>query len=109
MFILSTVMSTIKIADTLTRNNWDETPLHEAAKAGDVELCQAYLEAGATVDALDYRDRTPLFLAAEEGNEQCVKLLLSYNANVDLCEYKSKETLSCRPPFDTNKLFLLVF
>lgn len=47
VYILSTVMSTSQIENVFTRNNWDETPLHEAAKAGDVALCQAYLEAGA--------------------------------------------------------------
>jgi ankyrin repeat protein len=41
------------------------TPLHEAARRGDLKMCQILLEHGANPNALDKRNRAPIHLAAQ--------------------------------------------
>ncbi|CBY07918.1 unnamed protein product [Oikopleura dioica] len=40
------------------------TPLHEAARRGDLKMCEILLEHGANPNALDKRNRAPIHLAA---------------------------------------------
>lgn len=62
-------------------NNWDETPLHLAAKHGQTECCRLLLLSGADVNAADYQERTSLMAAAEQGQGDCARLLLAHGAN----------------------------
>jgi ankyrin repeat protein len=63
-------------------HNWMRiTPLHEAARAGDLEKAKALLDAGADLTARDEHLRsTPLAWAAKFGQREMVTLLLERGA-----------------------------
>lgn len=69
-------------ADVNSRDAWDETPLHMAARQGSVENCVALLEAGACLDAFNADDETALVVAARAGNEACCAELLERGASL---------------------------
>ena len=54
-----------------------ETPLHYAAKYGNVELAKLLMEAKANPKAKDFHGKTPLDLAKEGNHQDIVKLLES--------------------------------
>ena len=58
--------------------------LHRAAKAGDIEVLNALLAAGADVDGRDDRGWTALMHAVNESQEPQVELLLASKANPDV-------------------------
>lgn len=66
--------------------DWGTTPLHWAAKAGNLELAMFLLDAGADIDAVDTTNRTPLqwVLQADTSSYKnarpIIHLLLSRNA-----------------------------
>jgi len=55
--------SELKLVDLQDPNGW--TPLHEAARAGHVEVMEYLLEQGADINALSHGGDTPLLLAAQ--------------------------------------------
>lgn len=55
------------------------TPLHEAAISGRVEIVQALLEGGASIDVKTKTGKTALCLAARKGHKDCIKLLKEYD------------------------------
>ncbi len=59
------------------------TPLHEAARKGDIEKVKVLLSAGANVNARDERGSTPLRWAALWDHTKTVKILLKAGANVN--------------------------
>src|SRR5262249_44467258 len=54
-----------------------ETPLHYAARYGNVELAKLLLEAKADPTAKEFHEKTPLDLAKERKHQDIVKLLES--------------------------------
>ncbi|KAK2707248.1 hypothetical protein QYM36_015063 [Artemia franciscana] len=65
------------------------TPLHYAAKDGELEICHLLLLSGALMDALDASKWTPLHSAARYGNLEICRLLISSGAAViALDDYK---------------------
>lgn len=58
-----------------------DTPLHEAAGAGNLEICKFLLEAKADVNATDNTKATPLHAAAKGGHWPVAKLLLENKAD----------------------------
>jgi serine protease inhibitor/ankyrin repeat protein len=60
-----------------------ETPLHEAAKRGDIEDCQSLIAAGVAVDATDQYGFSALHYAAEHGYKEVAELLVAKGANVN--------------------------
>ena len=54
-----------------------ETPLHYAAKYGNVELAKLLLKAKADPKAKEFHGKTPLDLAKESRHQDIVKLLES--------------------------------
>jgi ankyrin repeat protein len=61
-------------------------PLHQACKAGCVELVKVLLEGGAAVNALsgnDYSPASPLCVASEDGHEAVVNALLAAGATAE--------------------------
>ncbi|CAE7476433.1 ankrd52 [Symbiodinium natans] len=65
------------------KNESGSTPLHEAAFAGHVEVCQALLANGAEVQELDQWGATALHHAASRGQRAVARLLLSSQADVN--------------------------
>lgn len=53
------------------------TPLHEACRAGHVEICTHLLSAGARLDAVDSMGDSPLHVACRNGSLRVVQGLLS--------------------------------
>lgn len=67
--------------NTITEHDW--TPLHLAAKSGNVAMMHNLVMAGAKVDEPDRRMRTPLHVAVENGHEAAADYLLANKANVN--------------------------
>lgn len=59
-----------------------QTPLHEAARQGNVTTVRLLLACGADIDARDNSGYTPVMAAAAAGNEAAVTLLLRMGAGV---------------------------
>ncbi|KAK2724436.1 hypothetical protein QYM36_001072 [Artemia franciscana] len=59
------------------------TPLHYAARDGELEICYLLLSSGALMDALDASKWTPLHFAARYGNLEICRLLISSGASVN--------------------------
>jgi truncated hemoglobin YjbI len=57
------------------------TPLHQAARRGDVSVAQALLEHGATIDARDAKGQTPLRRAVNCQQLEIVRLLVQHGAD----------------------------
>jgi ankyrin repeat protein len=57
-------------------------PLHDAARAGDLEKVRALIDQGATIDAQSERGETPLILAILAGHIDVVELLILHGADV---------------------------
>lgn len=64
-------------------HDWEKTPLiARAAEMGYARLVQAFVNAGADIEAMDRRDAmTPLMVAASEGQVEVVKVLLAAGAS----------------------------
>lgn len=62
------------------RNKQGETPLHGAIKEGNVENCQALVDARADVNAKDVQGMTPLELAEQCGRQDFVDFLRAHGA-----------------------------
>ena len=65
-----------------------ETPLHAAARKGDLKTVRKLLRQGASMTAqvLEDKSRTPLHVAAHHGRQAIVKLLLEHDAPVNAGE-----------------------
>ena len=58
------------------------TPLHCAAKKGELNCVQLLLDRGADVNMLDWIGWTPLRFSVQEGHSACARLLLERGASV---------------------------
>ncbi|MGH8227226.1 MAG: ankyrin repeat domain-containing protein [Steroidobacteraceae bacterium] len=67
-------------------NRFDDYPLTEAVKLGDVVLVRMLLEAGANADAPDQDGQTALMLASGIGSVKIASLLLDHGAHVNAVE-----------------------
>jgi ankyrin repeat protein len=57
------------------------TPLHMAARRGNVAIAEALLAAGANIEARDSKGETPLRRAVNCGKKDIVRLLIAHGAN----------------------------
>jgi ankyrin repeat protein len=81
-------------ADVNTPSNTGFTPLMFAAQQGDAESAQAFLKAGAVVDAGMFRSGlTPLMIASIGGFEDVARVLLVHGADVDTIDKNGKAVL----------------
>jgi hypothetical protein len=71
-------------ADVNARNARRRTPLHLAARAGQLEAARALIARGAEINALDQDYATPLFDAADSGRAEMAKALLAAGADPNL-------------------------
>ncbi|XP_064629670.1 caskin-2-like isoform X3 [Lineus longissimus] len=67
--------------------------LHQAALVGNVEILQALLESGASVDVKDNKGMRPLHYAAWQGKEEPVKLLLKWGSSSTEAAYEGETPL----------------
>ena len=58
------------------------TPLHEAIKAGHIEIVELLIQNKANVKAKAFGDTTPLHVAMREGNKEIASLLIQTGANL---------------------------
>ncbi|HMP73005.1 MAG TPA: ankyrin repeat domain-containing protein [Kiritimatiellia bacterium] len=59
------------------------TPLHIAARDGDVERVRQLVQGGANLEATEQLNRTPLYIAAQFGQFEVVEYLISRGADVN--------------------------
>jgi ankyrin repeat protein len=58
-------------------------PLHDAARAGDLEKVRALIDEGAAIDEPSSRGETPLILATLAGQKEVIELLIEKGAAID--------------------------
>jgi len=71
----------------------DQTPLHMAARRGNVRIAQALLDGGAALEARDKKGETPLRRAVNCGHPEFVSLLLAQGADVNTRDKKGRTPL----------------
>lgn len=71
-------------ASLQARDRFGAMALSQAAKAGDVEIVELFLEHGADINARNLDGSTALFLAAEAGRHTAVEALIAHGADVNL-------------------------
>jgi ankyrin repeat protein len=69
--------------DLNQRDPAGDTPLHVAARHGEVVITQTLLEGGARAELLDRRGRTPLYVALREGKTEVAQLLIRRGGEAD--------------------------
>lgn len=73
-----------------------ETPLHIAAKAGNLNIMRDLIKKGADIDRLDNDGLAPISVAAREGNEDAVRFLAGKGAEVNP-EYFAEDEWAMSP------------
>lgn len=72
---------------------WDEPPLHEAAKQGELEELKTLLDSGISVHSKNSEGATPLHWAAFKGHVAVAKELLKRGANINATTKKGSTPL----------------
>jgi len=62
-----------------------QTPIFKYAKKGDIEACQALINAGADLNIKENAGYTPLHEACLNGEYEIVKLMIRYGADINAC------------------------
>jgi hypothetical protein len=75
-------------------NEYGDTPLSLAARAGHEGIVRLLLDRGANVNSEDYQGHSPLFLAVRAGHKGMVRLLLDRGADVNRAGYWGNPPLS---------------
>ena len=60
-----------------------DIPIHDAAKAGNIEVVKQHIAAGTDVNAKDFIGYTPLHGAAAEGHKEIAELLIANSADLN--------------------------
>ena len=81
------------------RDQWEMTPLHQAAEGGRPEAIKALVKAGASLDARDKFGMAPLHLAASRGHMNATRALVDAGASLEA------ETNIPRMRFDVFRFF----
>ena len=82
-------------SDLQVHNSKGDTPLHQAARKGLLEVARKLLECGAEVDSRNDHGSTPLLLASQYGHTSVVQLLLDHNADLDARNSYGDTPLHC--------------
>lgn len=72
---------------------WDEPPLHNAAKIGDLKQVKALIKQGIDVNSKNKQGATPLHWAAFKGHVDVAKVLIKHGAKVNLVTNKDSTPL----------------
>lgn len=71
-----------------TLNNWNDTPLHLAAKAGGLAVVKFLIECKADINLKNQDGDTPLDLAVKAKKHQCAKCLIMAGAERNIADYR---------------------
>ncbi len=74
------------------RNDYNSTPLSEAAVVGNAAVIRKLLKAGADVEAANADGQTALMIVARSSNVEAAKLLIKAGANVNAREHWRGQT-----------------
>ncbi|MDR1257112.1 MAG: ankyrin repeat domain-containing protein [Spirochaetaceae bacterium] len=81
-------------ADPNIKNTAGDTPIHEAARIGDLEIIRALLENGASVNIQDGQGNTAMHIAIPvEMHKAMFELLFEYGANPNLRDRRGESPL----------------
>jgi truncated hemoglobin YjbI/ankyrin repeat protein len=80
------------------------TPLHQAARRGDVSVAQALLDHGATIDSRDAKGQTPLRRAVNCRQVQIVRLLVRYGADPHAADHRGLTPLDVARTVEMKKI-----
>jgi len=72
---------------------WDEPPLHDAAKVGDLKKVKALLKQGIDANSQNKQGATPLHWAAFKGHVDVAKELIKNGAKVNVLTNKDSTPL----------------
>ena len=80
----SSTDATPKESDAVSKEllQWEDTPLHRAARLGQIDQVAAYLAKGASLQALNVFGETPLHAAIAAGHSGTAALLASQGGNI---------------------------
>ena len=67
------------------RNEWGDTALHLASEAGNAEICQMLIAAGASVTVRNNRGETCLHRAAVGGHMESVRAIVGECTYIRVC------------------------
>ena len=73
-----------------TPDHTGATPLHRAAEAGHAKTIDRLIQAGADLDAQDWKGRTPLHRAVENGLADSTSTLLKHGANPQQLDFRGR-------------------
>ena len=73
-----------------TPDHTGATPLHRAAEAGRNDIVDRLIQAGADLDAQDWKGRTPLHRAVEKGSADSTSTLLKHGANPQQLDFRGR-------------------
>lgn len=68
-------------ADVDAKDKYGNTPLHDAAKYGNISICKLLLGYGADIDAANKWGQTPMHVAAFERQEEVFDFLIRSGAD----------------------------
>lgn len=77
-----------------------ESPLHEAAKKGDVTQVKTLIEEGANINEQDAKGRTPLHWATEKGHPEVVEALIEAGADTNIEDENGERALQLVIDYD---------
>jgi ankyrin repeat protein len=70
-------------ANVNVQSQYEDTPLHKAARLGDIFKIKQLLEQGADINAQDKQQNTPLHVAAYHGKTEAISLLIRRGADAN--------------------------
>ena len=73
-----------------TPDHTGATPLHRAAEAGHAKTIDRLIQAGADLNAQDWKGRTPLHRAVENGSADSTSTLLKHGANPQQLDFRGR-------------------
>ena len=73
-----------------TPDHTGATPLHRAAEAGHAKTIDRLIQAGADLNAQDWKGRTPLHRAVEKGSADSTSTLLKHGANPQQVDFRGR-------------------
>jgi len=86
----------------------EDTPLHMACRAGEMEDIRVMLSAGADIDMQGDLGKTPLHIAVSQNNVELVKLLLEAGANVEITNESGRTPADMAEILDRPELAQLI-